>query len=321
MSNTDEVKIVCEVCGTKSAKKYVMIDNKKVCKDCAKKLIENIDEDDGIKESIDQPQEQVIEKKKDEKRNKTFLIGTITVIVGIIIICIFFGVLAREQNDSRYTQGIDLIKVGKYSDASGLLLNMEYKNSKVLYNYANAQIKRTTDVLAAESFLNKIPNSYSGEFADEIKALKESVKETINQQKQQQAEQKKQQEQAKREKIRSSILISKVSTDNPNSAGGVNFRVVWKNTSDKVIKYCFFTVVPYNAVGDIVSCTIRHESEYTGKVTGPIAPGQWYGEGKYWDCAWYNNSIVKAKLKKVVINYMDGTSIQIEGNDIDSVQA
>lgn len=127
-------------------------------------------------------------------------------------------------------------------------------------------------------------------------------------------------EQSQGDKARAVMLVSRVSTDNPNSANGVNFRVIWQNTSDKVIKYCRFTVVPYNAVGDIVSCFIRHESEYTGQVTGPINPGQWYGEDKYWSCAWYNNTITHAKLKKVAIDYMDGTSTQLVGKDVEYIQ-
>lgn len=139
----------------------------------------------------------------------------------------------------------------------------------------------------------------------------------------QQEEAQKQKEIAERsnaDKARSIIQVSKVSTNDPNSAGGVNFSVVWQNTSDKVIKYCYFTVVPYNSVGDAVSCTIRHQSEFTGKVTGPINPGQRYGENYSWQNAWYNNSIVKAKLTKIRIEYMDGTSQNLTGQDVNYVQ-
>lgn len=127
-------------------------------------------------------------------------------------------------------------------------------------------------------------------------------------------------ERSKVDKARSIIRVSKVYTENPNSAGGVNFNVIWQNTSDKVIKYCRFTVVPYNAVNDIVACTIRRESEYTGKVTGPVNPGQWNGEGTVWENAWYNNTIIKAKLTGIRIDYMDGTSEKLSGEDVKYVQ-
>lgn len=127
-------------------------------------------------------------------------------------------------------------------------------------------------------------------------------------------------ERSKEDKARSIIRVSRVSTDDPNSAGGVDFSIVWQNTSNKVIKYCYFTVVPYNAVEDAVSCTIRRESEFTGKVTGPINPGQWNGEGRSWECAWYNRSIVKAKLKSIKIDYIDGTSEKLSGEDVKYIQ-
>ena len=85
-------------------------------------------------------------------------------------------------------------------------------------------------------------------------------------------------------------------------------------------KYIVFTVVPYNAVDDAVMCTIRHESESRGKVTGPVAPGQWYGKNYQWECAWYNNTIVRAELKQIYIQYMDGTTEQLSGQDVKYVQ-
>jgi len=128
--------------------------------------------------------------------------------------------------------------------------------------------------------------------------------------------QKEQQEQAKRDKLQSIIRVSKLFTSDPNSAGGVDFHVIWQNTSDKVIKYCNFSVVPYNAVNDSVKCTIRHSSEYNGRVTGPVNPKEWYGEGYRWSNAWYNNTIVRAELIGIRVEYMDGTTENIRKEDI-----
>jgi len=139
----------------------------------------------------------------------------------------------------------------------------------------------------------------------------------------QKAEAQRQKELAERssvDKARSIIRVSRVFTDNPNSAGGVDFHVIWQNTTVKTIKYIVFTVVPYNSVNDAVMCTIRHESEYRGQVTGPIAPGQWYGKNYQWECAWYNNTIVRAELKQIDIQYMDGTTEQLSGQDVKYVQ-
>lgn len=59
---------------------------------------------------------------------------------------------------------------------------------------------------------------------------------------------------------------------------------------------------------------------YTGKVTGPISPGEWYGEGYRWSCAWHNNTIGKAKLMKIRIEYTDGSTAQLNGNEINYIQ-
>lgn len=54
-----------------------------------------------------------------------------------------------------------------------------------------------------------------------------------------------------------------------NSVGGVEPTIVWRNDSGKTIKYIYFTVVPYNAVNDIVSCRITGDTYTTLKCTGP----------------------------------------------------
>ena len=63
------------------------------------------------------------------------------------------------------------------------------------------------------------------------------------------------------------IMVTRVKTD---SVGGVSPSIGYRNNSDKTIKYIDFTMVPYNAVGDTVSCEIRGNSAATGRVTGPI---------------------------------------------------
>lgn len=120
-----------------------------------------------------------------------------------------------------------------------------------------------------------------------------------------------------KEKIQNTIKILHLATSRPNSAGGVDLEIVFKNVAaDKTIKYCTFTAVPYNAVNDVVNCTIRRESKFNGKVTGPIAPGQTHGEDESWSCAWYNNTIKRAELTGVRIEYTDGSIVSIGQNDI-----
>ena len=123
----------------------------------------------------------------------------------------------------------------------------------------------------------------------------------------------------KKEKLREIIRIKKYYTSSPNSAGGVDFNIIWQNKSDKTIKYVAFEVVPFNAVGDIVECTIRNSSNFRGQVTGPIGKNKWSGYGTTWSNAWYNNTIKKIEITEVNIDYIDGTSEILYSNDIELV--
>jgi hypothetical protein len=112
-------------------------------------------------------------------------------------------------------------------------------------------------------------------------------------------------------------IIVKARAHSPNSAGGVNFSVQWKNVSNKTFKYIVFTVLPYNAVGDVQRCSIRNNAEFKGEETGPYEPGSVSQNGTAWANAWYNYSIKCVKLKKVEITYMDGKKTYI--TDIDKI--
>ncbi len=114
--------------------------------------------------------------------------------------------------------------------------------------------------------------------------------------------------------IKSSIRITSAYTSNPNSAGGVDVRLYYKNLSSKTIKYFSFEAVPYNAVGDIVECTIRHSAIVRCKDTGPVKPGK--SSGGTWSCMWYNYSIKKMVLTEVDIEYMDGSTLHIDRDEI-----
>ena len=100
----------------------------------------------------------------------------------------------------------------------------------------------------------------------------------------------------------------------PNSAGGVSVRICYKNDTEKTIKYATFTVVPYNAVKDRVSCSISRKSEKYLSITGPIAPNA--QNRPYWENCWYNNTISTVVLTKIEIEYMDGSKETLKGSDI-----
>ena len=68
------------------------------------------------------------------------------------------------------------------------------------------------------------------------------------------------------------IIITRVYTSSPNSAGGVDLNIVLKNISDKTIKYVVFSVEAFNRVDDPVRCDIRNDKYFRGRDTGPIEP-------------------------------------------------
>lgn len=120
--------------------------------------------------------------------------------------------------------------------------------------------------------------------------------------------------------LKNTIKIKKVYLSSPNSAGGVDAHLIWKNVSNKTIKYLIWSGYPINAVGDPVSCEVRGTLESGGKFTGPIKPGTTYGYDIYWDCLWYNYSAKKLVLTGIYIEYMDGSSININKDELKYVR-
>jgi hypothetical protein len=111
--------------------------------------------------------------------------------------------------------------------------------------------------------------------------------------------------------FRDSIQIIKCYTYEPNSAGGVDFNIIWKNKTHRTIKYVRFGVDAINAVGDVVPCEIRGYNQGF-KVTGPIRSGEVNGYGTFWECGWYNHSITKAKIRTVRITFMDDSEVEFD---------
>ena len=114
------------------------------------------------------------------------------------------------------------------------------------------------------------------------------------------------------ETFKNSIEIIKYYTSSPNSVGGVDCNIIWKNLSEKTVKYARFTVVPYNKVND----RVKGEYDYNGNgektvgVTGPVKSKQIYGYGTYWDCLWYNWTIDYMLITGIEIEYLDGSIIR-----------
>lgn len=120
--------------------------------------------------------------------------------------------------------------------------------------------------------------------------------------------------------LKNTISVTGSYVSAPDYAGGVDYHFEFTNLSDKEIKYLTVKATPYNAVGDSVKCEIRMQSQFSGKITGPIAPGESYGSDKVFRAAWYNNSITAVAIDSITIEYMDGSEVSItDKSDIEKI--
>ncbi len=124
------------------------------------------------------------------------------------------------------------------------------------------------------------------------------------------------------EKAREIIRVTRIAKSSPNSAGGVDLFIGYKNMSGKVIKYATFTIVPYNRVGDVAKSEIGGTSTFRAKDEGPHKKGEGLAGNKdwYWKNAWYTWSIDRLELTEIYIEYMDGSSVRMSGDDVKYVQ-
>jgi hypothetical protein len=103
----------------------------------------------------------------------------------------------------------------------------------------------------------------------------------------------------------------------PDQVGHIGAQISLRNIAGKPIKYATVYLAPYNAVGDVVSCTVQNHSVYGIEITGPIVAGdKWEG---YCEDMWYNYSIVDAKIDRVHCIYMDGTEELYKGEEFYSM--
>ena len=114
--------------------------------------------------------------------------------------------------------------------------------------------------------------------------------------------------------LKHTVKITSAYLSSPNSAGGCDATLYYKNLSNKTIKYFCWTGYCKNAVGDRVECEIRGDEFFAGRDTGPVRPGK--SSGGTWDCIIYNYSAEKLIITDVDITYMDGTHINISQDEM-----
>ena len=108
------------------------------------------------------------------------------------------------------------------------------------------------------------------------------------------------------------IQITEVSIEGPNSAGGIDVTISWKNLSKKTLKYIEFGVEAYNKVDDRVTDDVSGDFVQYCKSIGPYPSGSEDMDG--WNNVWYNYSIVKAKVIEIELTWMDGTTKYLNKN-------
>jgi hypothetical protein len=114
--------------------------------------------------------------------------------------------------------------------------------------------------------------------------------------------------------LKDSIEIIKCQTSVPSaSVGGVDCKLVWKNKFNKTIKYIDFYVSAINEVNDEVYSELsRFNGPEKLSLTGPIKPNQIHGNSGSYETVWYNSDIKKCTLRKVKIEFMDGSKLEIK---------
>lgn len=120
--------------------------------------------------------------------------------------------------------------------------------------------------------------------------------------------------------VKNSIQLTSYYLHTPNSAGGCDMTIKFRNISNKNIKYVVFNCKYYNAVDDVVYCDIRDYSVFSGQVTGPIKYNGTNWDCYHWDCPIYNWSARKMEIIDIEIDYMDGTELNISNEEMKYVK-
>lgn len=112
------------------------------------------------------------------------------------------------------------------------------------------------------------------------------------------------------------IFVSNIGVSKPNAFGAMAASVAFHNTSAKGYKYVDFTVVAVNRVGDVLRRDGDETSEIKLRFTGPLRRGRTPGVMK-WPAIWYRTPITCLRIRRIVITHLDGTSSDIEGEQLE----
>lgn len=103
---------------------------------------------------------------------------------------------------------------------------------------------------------------------------------------------------------KSPVKITNISSK-MNSVGGTTFTFDVTNNGSKTIKYVSVYWRCLNAVGDYLHDTISRDDRFSGRITGPIAPGETLRDMSN-TRPFYNYDFAnKIEMIELVITYMD----------------
>lgn len=112
--------------------------------------------------------------------------------------------------------------------------------------------------------------------------------------------------QKKQAYTRQGLLVTDWSFTEPDDVvGGVDVKIQILNPVKKKVKYAWFTLAAYNAVGDRTGDRIHGLKPITLKGVGPVE--QWEGGGWEFEHVWYNGTIDCVRITQIKIQYMDGS--------------
>ena len=94
-----------------------------------------------------------------------------------------------------------------------------------------------------------------------------------------------------------------------NSVGGVNIGVTYINTSDKIIKYIYLDLLPYNRVFDPLPSEIK-----TITATNFVLPSK--DVYSRWKNVWYNSTLIDFDIVKIKVVFIDDSEVVIEDKAI-----
>ena len=123
------------------------------------------------------------------------------------------------------------------------------------------------------------------------------------------------------QEVKNSICLTSYWLSGANSCGGRDIHFNFKNLNrEKTIKYLDFSVSFYNAVGDKAYDEIRDYSTFNGRITGPVKPNGTNYNSNFFECAIYNYQAKKMVLNSIDIEYMDGSTLYIIGEELKMIK-